>query len=72
MSALLHIHERLSDAVAISDAARKACPVEAGRCAFNDKCPLCGTLANETCFRTANADYRAMAIVRSILEPPNA
>jgi len=55
---------QLLDAIAISDAAKKACPVNAGRIAAEDKCPLCGANANETCFRTAAADYRAMQIVR--------
>lgn len=57
----------LEDAVAISDAAEKACPVNKGRCAFNDRCPICGAAANETCFRTAAADYRAMQMVRRAL-----
>ncbi|QOT71915.1 hypothetical protein H5V43_01690 [Sphingobium fuliginis] len=55
---------KIADAIAISDAAEKACPVNKGRCGFNDKCPLCGAKASETCFRTAAADYRAMKMVR--------
>ena len=52
------------DAIAASDAAEKACPVNQGRVKGSEPCPLCGALANQTCFRTASADYRAMQMVR--------
>lgn len=58
----------LEDAVAVSDAAEKACPVNQGKVAANAKCPLCSAEANETCFRTAAADYRAMQMVRTALK----
>lgn len=54
----------INDAIAVSDAAEKACPVNQGRLKASDACPLCGALSNQTCFRTASADYRAMHMVR--------
>lgn len=60
------VQKTLADAIAVSDAAEKACPVYAGRIAANDKCPLCGAMATETCFRIAAADYRAMHMVRAV------
>lgn len=61
----------VEDAVAVSDAAEKGCPVNKGRVKVTDKCPVCGAMANETCFRTAAADYRAMQMVRRALATLN-
>lgn len=54
----------IEDAITVSDEAEKACPVNKGRVKAADKCPMCGAMANETCYRTAAADYRAMQMVR--------
>lgn len=59
----------IRDAIAVSDAAEKACPVNQGRVKASDACPLCGARDNEACFRTASADYRAMQMVRRSLSP---
>ena len=55
----------IRDAISVSDAAEKACPVNQGRIKGSEVCPLCGALSNQTCFRTASADYRAMQMVRT-------
>ena len=54
----------INDAIAVSDAAEKVCPVNRGLVKGSEACPLCGALSNQACFRTASADYRAMQMVR--------
>ena len=57
----------IADAVTVSDEAEKACPVNKGRVSGSEKCPLCGAMSNESCYRTTTADYRAMQMVRRAL-----
>lgn len=54
----------IRDAIAISDAAEKGCPVNQNRVKGSDPCPLCGAMSNQVCFNTVSADYRAMRMVR--------
>tara|TARA_R110002074_G_scaffold262994_1_gene435076 strand:+ start:1111 stop:1521 length:411 start_codon:yes stop_codon:yes gene_type:complete len=61
------LREALTDAVAISDAAVKACPVEQRKVDGDTPCPLCRATSSQTCFRCANADYRAMSMIRAAL-----
>lgn len=61
------LRDAATDAVAISDAALKACPVEQKMIDGKTKCPICGATADQTCFRAASADYRAIGLIRNAL-----